>query len=191
MKGWTQPKRSCSTATMSRARSLRMAHEMVERNTEPDSPLAIVGIHRRGVHPRVPAACAGRRADLGALALGSLDIAFYRDDLGRRPGGAGRPRLAHRLRRSTGATVVIVDDVLFTGRTVRAAIEALFDYGRPGASAARRAGRPRPSRAADPRPTTSARTCRPRSRERVNVRVAELDGVDEVTIADAGEEVAA
>ena len=62
----------------------------------------------------------------------TLDISFYRDDVGAKApaGAAGRPRLAHRLR-PRRRTVVLVDDVLFTGRTVRAAIDALFDYGRP------------------------------------------------------------
>ncbi len=84
-------------------------------------------------------------------------------------------------------TVVVVDDVLYTGRTVRAAIEALFDYGRPDARAARRARRPRPPRAADPPRLRRQEPARPRAGERVNVRVDELDGVDEVTIVELAE----
>ena len=108
---------------------VRIAHEIVEKNPEHDR-LAIVGIHRRG-------ALLARRlhellADLleAEVPLGELDISFYRDDLGRR---AEAPTV-HSTQLDfplDGATVVIVDDVLFTGRTVRSAIEALFDYGRP------------------------------------------------------------
>src|SRR5919204_78318 len=108
---------------------VRIAHEIVEKNSEHER-LAIVGIHRRG------ALLARRLRDLlgdlleADVPLGELDISFYRDDLGRR---AEAPTV-HSTELDfalDGATVVIVDDVLFTGRTVRAAIEALFDYGRP------------------------------------------------------------
>src|SRR5580704_12521556 len=109
----------------------RMAHEVVERNPDrTQGGLALVGIHRRGVH--LAARLHAQVAELipRPVALGSLDISFHRDDVGRR---AAAP-----IVRATaldfgldGAAVVIVDDVLFTGRTVRAAIEALFEYGRP------------------------------------------------------------
>ena len=108
---------------------VRIAHEIVERTDDPDR-LAIVGIHRRG-------AILARRihallADLleREVPIGDLDIAFYRDDVGRR---AEQPTVhASRIDFALdGMTVVLVDDVLFTGRTVRSAIEALFDYGRP------------------------------------------------------------
>ena len=81
--------------------------------------------------------------------LGFVDISFYRDDLQKR---SDTPQV-HATRVDfpiDGATVVIVDDVLFTGRTVRAAIDALFDFGRPAQGPARGARRPRPPRAADP-----------------------------------------
>ena len=166
---------------------VRIAHEIVERNDDPDR-LAIVGIHRRG-------AVLARRihALLGDLLerevpLGELDISFYRDDIATRP---DQP-VVHASRIDTpleGATVVIVDDVLFTGRTVRAAIEALFDYGRPAkvqlAVLADRGHRElpiRPDYVGKNLPTSRA--------ERVNVRVEELDGIDEVRIV-ALEEVAA
>ena len=108
---------------------VRIAHEIVEKNPEHDR-LAIVGIHRRG------ALLARRlRSLLGDLLeaevpLGELDISFYRDDLGRR---AEAPTV-HSTQLDfalDGATVVIVDDVLFTGRTVRAGLDALLDLGRP------------------------------------------------------------
>ena len=107
---------------------VRIAHEIVENN-DPDE-VALVGIHRRG------AVLAQRlKRLLGDLLehdvpLGELDISFYRDDVGMRP--------QHPVVHSShidfpvdGITVVLVDAVLYTGRTVRAAIDALFDYGRP------------------------------------------------------------
>ena len=171
------------------ARALvRMAHEVVERNTDPESPLAIVGIHRRGVHmARRLHAQVAELVDV-PVSLGSLDISFHRDDLGRLP-------LAPVVHDTAidfaldGATVVIVDDVLFTGRTVRAAIDALFEYGRPArvqlAVLVDRGHRElpiRPDYVGKNLPTSLA--------ERVNVRIAELDGTDHVTIGvAAGTEV--
>jgi pyrimidine operon attenuation protein/uracil phosphoribosyltransferase len=108
---------------------VRIAHEIVEGNAEGQHP-AIVGIHRRG------AVLAARLHRLVAdlldedVPLGDVDISFYRDDVGIRP-DAPVVHASHIDFDVTGRTVVIVDDVLYTGRTVRAAIEALFDYGRP------------------------------------------------------------
>src|SRR5438045_9452120 len=107
----------------------RIAHEIAERNPE-GRRLAIVGIHRRG------AFLAARLRELlqqllhKPVPLGDLDIGFYRDDVARRPDAPG-VHASHVALYVTGRTVVIGADVLFTGRTVRAAIEALFDYGRP------------------------------------------------------------
>ena len=161
----------------------RMAHEVVERNADPDAPLAIVGIHRRGVH------LAGRlHAQVSELvaapvALGSIDISFHRDDLGRRP----QAPVVHATALDfalDGATVVIVDDVLFTGRTVRAAIDALFEYGRPArvqlAALVDRGHRELPIR-----PDYVGKNLPTSVGERVNVCIAELDGSDQVTIAAA------
>jgi pyrimidine operon attenuation protein / uracil phosphoribosyltransferase len=166
---------------------VRIAHEIVENNAEPER-LAIVGIHRRG-------AVLGARlhALLGEMLdhdipLGELDISFYRDDVGRRP---DQPVVhASNLEFDVdGRTIVIVDDVLYTGRTVRAAIEALFDYGRPArvqlAVLADRGHRElpiRPDYVGKNLPTSRA--------ERVNVQVEELDGVDEVTIVELAQAVA-
>jgi pyrimidine operon attenuation protein / uracil phosphoribosyltransferase len=169
---------------------VRMAHEVVERNTDPDSPLAIVGIHRRGVHiaERLHAQVAELLTE--PVALGSLDIAFHRDDLGRRP----QAPIVHATAIDfalDGATVVIVDDVLFTGRTVRAAIDALFEYGRPGrvqlAVLVDRGHRELPIR-----PDYVGKNLPTSLGERVNVRITELDGSDQVTIGAAKDgEVAA
>jgi pyrimidine operon attenuation protein/uracil phosphoribosyltransferase len=159
---------------------MRIAHEIAERNPQARA-LAIVGIHRRG------AFLARRLKDLleelldSELPLGDLDIGFYRDDVASRP-DAPVVHASHIDFDVTGRTVVIVDDVLFTGRTVRAAIEALFDYGRPQrvqlAVLADRGHRElpiRPDYVGKNLPTSRA--------EHVHVRVRELDGVDEVAIA--------
>jgi pyrimidine operon attenuation protein/uracil phosphoribosyltransferase len=166
---------------------VRIAHEIVEKTSEPDR-LALVGIHRRGA----PLA-ARLKALLDELLdadvpLGDLDIAFYRDDL-RSRSGAPVVQSTHLDFEVDGRTIVVVDDVLYTGRTVRAAIEALFDYGRPGriqlAVLADRGHRElpiRPDYVGKNLPTSAA--------ERVNVRVAEVDGVDEVAITALEEAVA-
>ncbi|MCW3038737.1 MAG: Uracil phosphoribosyltransferase, partial [Solirubrobacterales bacterium] len=109
---------------------VRIAHEIVEKNTAPQQ-LAVVGIHRRG------AVLAQRIAELLGDLLetevpqGVLDISFYRDDVDLR-GGQPVVHSSNIPFALEDRTVVIVDDVLYTGRTVRAAIEALFEYGRPG-----------------------------------------------------------
>ena len=109
---------------------VRIAHEIVEKNAGGD--VALVGIHRRGAH------LAMRLHRLVSdlldveIARGDIDNAFYRDDLATR--GADASPVVHSSDlpfRLEDHTVVLVDDVLYTGRTVRAAIEALFDYGRP------------------------------------------------------------
>ena len=158
----------------------RVAHEIVERN-HGHPPPALVGIHRRG------AVLAGRLHKLleelhgERVELGDLDIGFYRDDVATR---ADAPVLhaSHIDFHVSGVTIVIVDDVLFTGRTVRAAIEALFAYGRPRrvqlAVLADRGHRElpiRPDYVGKNLPTSRA--------EHVHVRVRELDGVDEIAIA--------
>src|SRR4051794_17234602 len=162
---------------------VRIAHEIVERTAGED--LAIVGIHRRG------AVLATRLHELveelvadAPVPLGDIDISFYRDDLSlRRPAG-GHPvvHASHIDFPLEGATVVLVDDVLYTGRTVRAAIDALFDYGRPHrvqlAVLTDRGHRELPIR-----PDYVGKNLPTARAERVNVRVEELDGADEVTIS--------
>jgi pyrimidine operon attenuation protein/uracil phosphoribosyltransferase len=162
----------------------RMAHEVVERNPDrTHGGLALVGIQRRGVHLATRLHAQVAELIPGPVALGSLDISFHRDDLGRR---AAAP-VVHATALDfglDGAAVVIVDDVLFTGRTVRAAIEALFEYGRPArvqlAVLVDRGHRELPIR-----PDYIGKNLPTSLAERVNVRLAELDGVDEVAIGAA------
>jgi pyrimidine operon attenuation protein/uracil phosphoribosyltransferase len=158
----------------------RIAHEILERNPEPPIP-ALVGIHRRGAF--LARRLHGLLEELLAaeVPIGDLDIGFYRDDVSTRP-DAPVVHASHIDFDVNGRTVVIVDDVLYTGRTVRAAIEALFDYGRAErvqlAVLADRGHRElpiRPDYVGKNLPTSRA--------EHVHVRVRELDGVDEVAIA--------
>ena len=163
---------------------VRIAHEIVEKTG--GSRLAVVGIHRRG------AVIAQRVRDLVAelvgepIPLGDIDISFYRDDVAMR---SQQPTVhaSHIEFPIDGMTVVLVDDVLYTGRTVRAAIDAHFDYGRPAcvqlAVVADRGHRELPIR-----PDYVGKNLPTAASERVFVRVEELDGIDEVII---GERVAA
>ena len=158
---------------------VRIAHEMVEKN--PDGAIALVGIHRRG------AVLAERLHALTsellepAVPLGYVDISFYRDDLTIRPSAP----IVHATQLEfpvDGRTIVIVDDVLYTGRTVRAAIDEIFDYGRPArvqlAVLVDRGHRELPIR-----PDYVGKNLPTSQEQRVNVRVQEVDGQDEVTIA--------
>jgi len=160
---------------------VRIAHEIVERAGAEE--LAVVGIHRRG------APLAARLRDQVAeltgheVPFGALDISFYRDDVGLRAADAQPVVRASEIEFGVdGRTIVLVDDVLYTGRTVRAAIEALFDYGRPRrvqlAVLADRGHRELPLR-----PDYVGKNLPTARDERVNVSVKELDGRDEVAIA--------
>jgi pyrimidine operon attenuation protein / uracil phosphoribosyltransferase len=163
----------------------RIAHEIIERNADLER-VALVGIHTRGV----PIANRLRRLveerSGEELALGQLDITFHRDDVHVRSGQA--PRRPQPLVRDTkldfdleGRTVILVDDVLYTGRTIRAAIDALFEYGRPDrvqlAVLADRGHRElpiRPDYVGKNLPTTHG--------ERVQVELMEIDEVDQVVL---------
>ena len=161
----------------------RIAHEIVEKN--PDAgELALVGIHTRGAHlaRRLHAFLAELTGT--ELPIGDLDISFYRDDVGAKaPDTQPVVHASHIDFDLGGRTVVLVDDVLFTGRTVRAAIEALFDYGRPQrvqlAVLCDRGHRELPFR-----PDYVGKSLPTSLEERVNVRLEETDGVDEMTISE-------
>ena len=162
----------------------RIAHEIAEKNPEP-ARLAVVGIHTRG-------AVLARRLHtfLGELTgtdlpIGDIDISFYRDDVGASGHRLSQPVVhdSHIDFDLAERTVVLVDDVLFTGRTVRAAIEALFDYGRPRrvqlAGLCDRGHRELPFR-----PDYVGKNLPTSREERVNVRLEEIDGLDQVTISE-------
>jgi pyrimidine operon attenuation protein/uracil phosphoribosyltransferase len=108
---------------------VRLAHEVVEKNNGVDS-LGLVGIMRRGVPLAQRLAKILSRIEKAEVPVGTLDITLYRDDLS---------TIGHRpeVRKSTmefdiqGKNIILVDDVLYTGRTTRAALDALFDHGRP------------------------------------------------------------
>ena len=166
---------------------VRIAHEIVEKNPpgHDASGFAIVGIQRRG------AILAQRLRTLTSeliapnVPLGLVDISFYRDDLALRSGAAAPVVHATELDFALdGRTIVIVDDVLYTGRTVRAAIDELFDFGRPSrvqlAVLVDRGHRELPIR-----PDYVGKNIPTAREQRVNVRVDEIDGYEEVAIAAA------
>ena len=168
----------------------RIAHEIVEKNPE-SGGLALVGIHTRGaVISRRVHAIVGELTG-AEVPLGDLDISFYRDDLDRRETRqAPVVHASHLDFELEGRTVVVVDDVLYTGRTVRAGIEALFDYGRPDrvqlAVLADRGHRELPIR-----PDYVGKNLPTSAEERVQVRLSEVDGEDEVVITQAPARAAA
>ena len=159
---------------------VRIAHEIVEKN--PDGAIALVGIHRRGAHLAKRLHALTSELLDSPVPLGSVDIAFYRDDLTIRAASAPVVHATELDFSVDGRTIVIVDDVLYTGRTVRAAIDAIFDYGRPArvqlATLVDRGHRELPIR-----PDYVGKNLPTSQNQRVNVRVGEVDGVDEVTIA--------
>jgi pyrimidine operon attenuation protein/uracil phosphoribosyltransferase len=168
------------------ARTLaRLAHELIERNDELPR-LALVGIHTRGVP--LAQRLRGLVTERSGVEpdLGSVDISFHRDDVLVR--GRSAPRHAHPVVRGTelgfsleGRTCVLVDDVLFTGRTIRAAIEALLDYGRPDrvqlAVLVDRGHRELPIR-----PDYVGKNLPTSLDERVRVELEEIDGRDRVVL---------
>lgn len=107
----------------------RIAHEIAERN-EGVRDVVLVGIRRRGVPLATRIAAALTEIESVRVPVGILDITLYRDDLGLR-GPAPVVQATAISFDITGRTVVLVDDVLYTGRTIRAALDALTDFGRP------------------------------------------------------------
>lgn len=164
------------------ARALtRIAHEILERNKGGDD-VVIVGLHTRGVH--LASRLAERIASIEGSAppSGSLDIGLYRDDIGLRAPAALTPSLLPAL---DDKVVVLVDDVLYTGRSARAAMDALMDVGRPRAIQLAvlvdRGHRELPIRA-----DYVGKNVPTRRQEEVAVRMAETDGIDEVQLGTSG-----
>ena len=163
------------------ARALtRISHEILERNRGP-AGLLLLGIPTRGVPLAARLAARIAQVEGSPVPSGSLDVTMYRDDLRLRPARAlEHTDIPHKG--VDGQTVVLVDDVLFSGRTIRAALDALNDLGRPRAVRLAvlvdRGHRELPIRAdfvGKNLPTSLA--------EEVRVSVAEVDGTDEVLIA--------
>jgi len=159
----------------------RMADEIVELNNGTEG-LVIVGIQRRGVQLAARIVALINEREKVEIPLGALDITLYRDDLqtvGPRP-LVGQTRIPVDIE---GMRVVIVDDVLYTGRTVRAALDELADFGRPArislAVLIDRGGRELPIQ-----PDVVGKKVQIASGQRVDVMVQDLDGKDAVIIAD-------
>jgi pyrimidine operon attenuation protein/uracil phosphoribosyltransferase len=163
----------------------RIAHEIIERN-DALGRVALVGIHTRGVPlaERLAALIEERSGE--EVALGAVDITFHRDDVSP---GAEQP-VVHATTLDfelAGATVVLVDDVLYTGRTIRAAIETLFEHGRPArvqlAVLVDRGHRELPIR-----PDYVGKNLPTARSERIQVELEEIDGADRILLVGAPEE---
>jgi pyrimidine operon attenuation protein / uracil phosphoribosyltransferase len=160
----------------------RIAHEIAEHNGSSDG-LVLIGILRRGANLAERLAAALKEAGKPQIRVGTLDISSYRDD---GKGELGDPRLLGRNIPFSldGARVVLVDDVLYTGRTVRAALDALADLGRPAsielAVLVDRGERELPIRA-----DYVGRNVQAPTDQKVHVRLSEVDGVDAVIIGAA------
>ena len=156
----------------------RIAHEVLERNRGAGS-LVIVGIHTRGVPLAQRLAQRILEFEGVEVPVGSLEVAAYRDDLSTR--SPQSPRATKIPRDIQGQTAVLVDDVLFTGRTTRAAMDALVDLGRPAlvqlAVLLDRGHRELPIRA-----DYVGKNVPSSLDERVQVRLMETDGRDEAVM---------
>jgi pyrimidine operon attenuation protein / uracil phosphoribosyltransferase len=159
----------------------RIAHEILERN-KGAGELALVGIAARGDDLARRLAEELQRIEGVQVPVGVLDITFYRDDIGLR---AEAPEV-HETRIDfdvTGRTVVLVDDVLFTGRTIRSALDALVDFGRPRAIQLAvlvdRGHRELPIRA-----DYVGKNIPTRTDEQVRVKLQETDGEDAVEVGE-------
>ena len=160
---------------------VRLAHEIVEKN-DGAANLGLVGIKRRGVPLAERLAKMIEKIEKRPVDVGVLDISFYRDDLstaGPRPivtqGDLGFD--------VTGRDIVLMDDVLYTGRTVRAALDALFDHGRPKSVQLLvlidRGHRELPVMA-----TYTGRTVPTSRREIIEVKLNEVDGQEQVLLVE-------
>jgi pyrimidine operon attenuation protein / uracil phosphoribosyltransferase len=159
----------------------RIAHEIVERNRGVDE-IALVGVRSRGVPLARRLAQALRQITGDDVATGALDITLYRDDLMRHQ--VGPQPLVRRTEipfSIDDRMIILVDDVLYTGRTTRAALDALIDFGRPKAiqlvALVDRGHRELPIKA-----DYVGKNVPTSKRESIHVRLLEVDGADEVVI---------
>lgn len=162
------------------ARALtRISHEILESNRG-GSDLVLLGIPTRGVLLAQRIGAILDSIDPGTGSVGALDVTMYRDDLGRNPTRAPSPTDIP-AGGIDGKTVILVDDVLYSGRTIRSALDALSDLGRPRAVRLAvlvdRGHRELPIRA-----DFVGKNLPTSAEERINVRLLESDGVEEVTI---------
>ena len=173
--------RRIMTADEIRRATIRLSHEIVEKQAGTDG-LVLIGIQRRGVPLAERIAASILEHEGAVVSVGALDITFYRDDLSlvaQQPIVKGT-QIPFDL---NGATVVLVDDVLYTGRTIRSAMDALIDFGRP--QAIRLAVLvDRGHRELPIRPDYVGKNLPTAREERVNVRLVETDEVDQVTISE-------
>ncbi|GMA27600.1 bifunctional pyr operon transcriptional regulator/uracil phosphoribosyltransferase PyrR [Arenivirga flava] len=159
----------------------RIAHEILE-SAKGATDIVLLGIPTRGVAlaERLAAILRGIEPSLGAEIVGALDVTMYRDDLAHHPTRTPQPTSIP-ASGIDGRTVVLVDDVLFSGRTIRAALDAIGDLGRPRAVRLAvlvdRGHRELPIRADFVGKNLPSSTS-----ERINVRLVETDGVEEVSI---------
>ncbi len=162
------------------ARALtRISHEILESNRGADG-LILLGIPTRGVTLAHRIGTLVSEFSGMTVPVGALDVTMYRDDLARNPTRAPQPTSIP-AGGIDGKTVVLVDDVLFSGRSIRAALDALQDIGRP--SAVRLATLiDRGHRELPIRPDFVGKNLPSARDERVNVRLAETDGIEEVTV---------
>ncbi len=161
----------------------RMAHQILEANRGAQD-LVLMGIPTRGVALARRLAAVMDEVEGVDLPVGALDVTMYRDDLRRQPTRAvGHTHLPVEV---DGSTVVLVDDVLYTGRTVRAALDALGDLGRPRAVQLAvlvdRGHRELPVHADHVGTYIPTRTG-----EHVGVKLVEIDGIDQVSIEPSGD----
>lgn len=165
-------------ADMTRALT-RISHEILESNRGSDH-LVILGIPTRGVTLAKRISAIIQSVDSAVVPAGALDVTMYRDDLAQNPTRATGPTDIPNGG-IDGKTVVLVDDVLYSGRTIRAALDALGDLGRPRAVRLAvlvdRGHREFPIRA-----DFVGKNLPSSTDERINVRLEEIDGTDEVTI---------
>lgn len=173
------PEKTIMTAGDIRRTLIRIAHEVIERNHAPDN-LVLVGVHTRGVPLARRLAAIIENFEESAVPVGAVDISLHRDDL---------PLLeAQSAVRSTdiptsinGKSVVLVDDVLYTGRSIRAAMDTLIDFGRPRsiqlAVLIDRGHREMPIR-----PDYVGKNVPTSRLEKIQVRLTETDTIDEVAI---------